>query len=109
MSAFTPIGVLSFGQAAVESVVTTYLTTINQSKVATGIGVNIFVNLFASGIVMHFAMSVKDVLNVALLSSILCFVNIGSIFWSSVLTYRNIQRARSIVLSQISVKNYTKI
>lgn len=113
---------LSFGQAAIESTVTAYLTTVNQNQVAAVTGLNIFVNLCASGVVMPFSIYVKDTLNIGSFSIVVCCMNDIAIVWSSVLTYKNIQRAKymdkqkndttsgleTIPLSSRSlVKNYT--
>ena len=89
---------ISFGQAAVESAVSTYLTSKKQSEAAAVIAANTFFNFFAAGIVLTCAVPMYNAMGIGPYFSLLAGLNIITIVWSGVLVYKNVKRGGYVVM-----------
>jgi len=82
---------IGFGQTAVESAVSTYLTSKKQSEAAAVIAANTFFNSFVGGIILTCAVPMYNAMGIGPYCSFLASLNVITIVWSGVLVYKNVK------------------
>ena len=83
---------ISFGQTAVESAVSAYLTSKKQSEAAAVIATNTFFNFFVAGILITCSVPMYYAMGIGPYFCFLAAHNIITIVWSGILVYRNVKR-----------------
>jgi len=89
---------ISFGQTAVESAVSAYLTSKKQTEAAAVIAANTFFNFFAAGILITCAVPMYHAMGVGPYFCFLAGLNIITIVWSGILVYRDVKKGGYVVM-----------
>lgn len=89
---------LSFGQAAVDTIVSAYLTIKKQEQAGAMSAIYVLCNLLGAGFIVTFAVPLSNVMGPGFYFSFLSALNFACIIWAGILVDKNIRRTYYILV-----------